>query len=45
VRLKTCGLEEFIVTLPNDGRDLVLAPGTHLALGWNVADCRALDGE
>ena len=45
VRLKCCGLEEFIVTLPNDGRDLVLASGTHLALGWNVADCRALDGE
>ena len=45
VRLKTCGLEEFIVTLPNDGRDLVLASGTQLALGWNVSDCRALDGE
>ena len=45
VRLKTCGLEEFIVTLPNDGRDLVLASGTHVALGWHVADCRALDGE
>ena len=45
VRLKTCGLEEFIVTLPNDGRDLVLASGTHLALGWNVSDCRALDAE
>ncbi len=45
VRLKTCGLEEFIVTLPNDGRDLVLASGTPLALGWNVSDCRALDGE
>ena len=44
VRLKTCGLEEFIVTLPNDGRDLVLASGTQLALGWNVSDCRALDG-
>jgi putative spermidine/putrescine transport system ATP-binding protein len=45
VRLKTCGLEEFIVTLPNDGRDLALASGTQLALGWNVQDCRALDGE
>lgn len=44
VRLKACGLEEFIVTLPNDGRDLVLASGTHLTLGWNVTDCRALDG-
>lgn len=45
VRLKTCGLEEFIVTLPNDGRDLVLESGTHVALGWHVTDCRALDGE
>ncbi len=45
VRLKTCGLEEFIVTLPNDGRDLALASGTQLALGWNVSDCRALDAE
>ena len=44
VRLQTCGIEEFIVTLPNDGRDLVLAPGSHLTLGWNVSDCRALDG-
>ena len=44
VRLKTCGIEEFIVTLPNDGRDLVLASGSHLTLGWNVTDCRALDG-
>jgi len=44
VRLKTCGLDEFIVTLPNDGRDLALTDGALLTLGWNVSDCRALDG-
>jgi len=45
VRLNACGLEDFIVTLPNDGRDLALAPGSTLNLGWSAADCRALDGE
>jgi len=44
VRLKTCGLDEFIVTLPNDGRDLALENGARLTLGWSVLDCRALDG-
>lgn len=42
VRLKACGLEEFIVTLPNDGRDLALASGSTLTLGWRAVDCRAL---
>jgi putative spermidine/putrescine transport system ATP-binding protein len=45
VRLKACGLEDFIVTLPNDGRDLALVPGSMLNLGWRADDCRALDGE
>ena len=42
VRLKACGLEDFIVTLPNDGRDLALAAGSMLTLGWRAVDCRAL---
>ena len=42
VRLKACGLEDFIVTLPNDGRDLALATGSTLTLGWRAVDCRAL---
>lgn len=45
LRLNACGLEDFIVTLPNDGRDLSLQSGSTATLGWNVADCRALDGE
>jgi len=43
VRLRACGLDEFIVTLPNDGRGLALENGARVDLGWNVADCRALD--
>jgi len=42
--MNACGLEDFIVTLPNDGRDLSLQAGSTATLGWNVADCRALDG-
>jgi putative spermidine/putrescine transport system ATP-binding protein len=45
LRMNACGLEDFIVTLPNDGRDLSLQAGSSATLGWNVADCRALDGE
>jgi putative spermidine/putrescine transport system ATP-binding protein len=45
LRLNACGLEDFIVTLPNDGRDLSLQSGSTATLGWNVTDCRALDGE
>ena len=42
VRLKACGLEDFIVTLPNDGRELALATGSTLTLGWRAVDGRAL---
>jgi len=45
VRLKACGLEDFIVTLPNDGRDLALAGGNTIHIGWDAADCRVLDSE
>ena len=44
LRMNACGLQDFIVTLPNDGRDLSLPAGSTATLGWNVADCRALDG-
>jgi len=39
LRMNTCGLEDFIVTLPNDGRDLGLQPGSVATLGWNATDC------
>jgi len=45
LRLKACGLEDFIVTLPNDGRDLALANGSAVNLGWSAVDCRVLDSE
>ena len=45
LRLKACGLEDFIVTLPNDGRDLALANGSTVNLGWSAVDCRVLDSE
>ena len=45
LRMNACGLDDFIVTLPNDGRDLSLQAGSAATLGWNAADCRALDGE
>ena len=45
LRLKACGLEDFIVTLPNDGRDLALANGSTINLGWSAVDCRLLDSE
>ena len=45
LRLKACGLEDFIVTLPNDGRDLALAGGNTIHIGWDAADCRVLDSE
>jgi putative spermidine/putrescine transport system ATP-binding protein len=40
LRMNACGLEDFIVTLPNDGRDLSLQPGIIATLGWNAADCQ-----
>ena len=45
LRLKACGLEDFIVTLPNDGRDLALANGSTVNLGWSAVDCSVLDSE
>jgi putative spermidine/putrescine transport system ATP-binding protein len=40
LRMDACGLEDFIVTLPNDGRDLNLQPGSIATLGWNATDCQ-----
>jgi putative spermidine/putrescine transport system ATP-binding protein len=45
LRLKACGLEDFIVTLPNDGRDLALAGGNPIHIGWDAVDCRVLESE
>jgi putative spermidine/putrescine transport system ATP-binding protein len=40
LRVNACGLEDFIVTLPNDGRDMSLQPGSITTLGWNTTDCQ-----
>lgn len=42
MRLSACGSEEFIVTLPNDGREF--SPScTAVQIGWRADDCLALD--
>ena len=40
LRVNACGLKDFIVTLPNDGRDMSLQPGSIATLGWNTTDCQ-----
>ena len=39
LRLNSCGIDNFIVTLPNDGQLLDLQVGSIVALGWTAADC------
>ena len=39
LRLNSCGIDNFIVTLPNDGQRLDLQVGSIVALGWTAADC------
>jgi putative spermidine/putrescine transport system ATP-binding protein len=43
VRLSLCGVEDFIVKLPNGISDRSLKVGDDIELGWRVEDCHALD--
>ena len=43
LRLNSCGIDNFIVTLPNDGQLLDLQVGSIVALGWTAADCCTID--
>jgi putative spermidine/putrescine transport system ATP-binding protein len=45
VRLRACGLEHFVVAVPNDGRTEALAPTSLINIGWRAHDCRALNAE
>ncbi|WP_321811913.1 MULTISPECIES: ABC transporter ATP-binding protein [unclassified Burkholderia] len=45
VRLRACGLEHFVVAVPNDGRAKTLAPASQINIGWRAHDCRALNVE
>ncbi|MEM7070958.1 MAG: ABC transporter ATP-binding protein [Pseudomonadota bacterium] len=42
-RVRICGNEEFIVKIPNTGRQNKLHEGEDVLLGWAAHDCRALD--
>jgi putative spermidine/putrescine transport system ATP-binding protein len=43
VRLDVRGSREFLVKLPPTQRELTIAVGTTITIGWRCADCRALD--
>ena len=42
-RLAVSGTEEFVVKIPNTERQVGLAEGVKVELGWAADDCRALD--
>lgn len=42
-RLNVCGTSEFIVKVPNVAGRIALQPGDTVTIGWQIADCRALD--
>ena len=42
-RLSVCGVDNFIVKVPNALRHSGLEPGQQVSLGWRMEDCRALD--
>lgn len=42
-RLNVCGTSEFIVKVPNVAGCPALQPGDRVTVGWQIADCRALD--
>ena len=42
-RLSVCGVDNFIVKVPNAIRHSGLEPGQQVSLGWRMEDCRALD--
>ena len=39
LRLDSCGIDNFVVTLPNNGQFLDLQVGSTVSLGWAAADC------
>jgi putative spermidine/putrescine transport system ATP-binding protein len=41
--VRTCGLADFIIKLPNAAARVQVAVGEHIKIGWQVEDCRALD--
>lgn len=43
VRLDSCGIDNFVVTLPNNGQSLDLQIGGMVALGWTAADCHTIN--
>lgn len=43
LRLESCGIDNFIVTLPNDGHQVDLQIGSKVTLGWADADCRIIN--
>ena len=42
-RLTVCGIDDFVVKIPNTDRRLSLSKGMTVELGWAADDCRALD--
>ena len=42
-RLKLLGHDDFIVKVPNSAGHEQLRPRDPIKVGWNLADCRALD--
>jgi putative spermidine/putrescine transport system ATP-binding protein len=42
LRVESCGINNFIVTLPNHGQSLDLQIGSTVTLGWAAADCRTI---
>ena len=42
-RMNVAGNEEFIVKAPNSAGHVPLAEGAKVNVGWQAADCRALD--
>jgi len=43
-RMEVCGSKDFIVKIPNSTYHASLKEGDNVKIGWNVKDCRALDG-
>ncbi len=43
LRLDSCGTDNFVVTLPNNGQFLDLRIGGIVALGWTMADCHTIN--
>ena len=42
-RMNVAGNEEFIVKVPNNAGNKPMSEGAQVNVGWQAADCRALD--